>query len=363
MEKKNRFSFWKVSAWLIGLNLFIIGLVLIVVYYVKLPNQPKSLAPTFNTPHFLLRMVVAVVFQCTFYYFALNTFYRLMRRKVGWPAYLGYALLFVLMRFVYSIINDLTIKKEDLQMVMDISLKIFGYSLSALVHMIITLVVAAIARQLDEKKYQGRNQKLLEERTFKLEKEKMQADYLFLKAQINPHFLHNTLNFLYARSLPLSPELSEGILTLSEIMRYSLDNHEDGNGKVLLSHEIEHVHNIIRMQQLRFENTLQVQFSLSGEPSGQRILPFILITLVENAFKHGDLKSTENPVKIELEVSADGRMHFVCSNRKKTGPKELSTGIGLDNTRKRLELAYGENYSLFIKNQRDIFTVDLTITL
>jgi two-component system, LytTR family, sensor kinase len=84
---------------------------------------------------------------------------------------------------------------------------------------------------------------------------------------------------------------------------------------------------------------------------------------VENASKHGDLKSTENPVKIELEVGADGRMHFVCSNRKKTGPKELSTGIGLDNTRKRLELAYGENYSLFIKNQRDIFTVDLTITL
>jgi sensor histidine kinase YesM len=117
------------------------------------------------------------------------------------------------------------------------------------------------------------------------------------------------------------------------------------------------------MQQLRFENTLQVHFNLSGDPNGQRILPFVLITLVENAFKHGELKSTENPVKIDLDVCANGKLHFVCSNRKKTGPKELSTGIGLDNTRKRLELAYGENYALFIKNQRDIFTVDLTISL
>jgi len=363
MEKKNRFSFWKVSAWLIGVNVVIVGLALILVYYVKIPNQTKDMYAAFSTRSFLIRGGFSLVFQCIFYYFALNTFYRLMRRRAGWLPYLGYALLYVLACFVYSMINDLTIKKEDIQMVMDISLKIFSYSLAALIHIVITLAVAAIARQLDEKNYQARNQKLLEERTFKLEKEKMQADYLFLKAQINPHFLHNTLNFLYARSLPLSPELSEGILTLSEIMRYSLDNHEDSDGKVLLSLEIEHVHNIIRMQQLRFGNTLQVEFSLSGEPNGQRILPFILITLVENAFKHGELKSTESPVKMNLDVCQAGKLHFVCSNRKKTGPKELSTGIGLDNTRKRLELAYGDNYSLFIKNQRDIFTVDLTITL
>jgi two-component system LytT family sensor kinase len=363
MEKKNRFSFWRVSAWMSGINLVIIGVVLILVYYVKLPNQPKSLADSFNSSGFLVRMVFSLVFQCVFYYFALNIFYRLMRRRAGWLTYLGHSLLFVLVCFAYSMLNDLTIKKEDFHVVLDISLKIFSYSLSAIFHIIITLVTAAIVRQLDEKKYQAGNQKLLEERTFKLEKEKMQADYLFLKAQINPHFLHNTLNFLYARSLPLSPELSEGILTLSEIMRYSLDNREDGDGKVLLSHEIEHVHNIIRLQQLRFENALQVQFNLSGEPNGQRILPFVLITLVENAFKHGELKSTENPVRIDLNVCADGKLHFVCSNRKKTGPKELSTGIGLDNTRKRLELAYGEHYSLFIKNQRDIFTVDLTISL
>lgn len=363
MEKKNRLSFWRVSAWLLGINIFFTGLVLIVIYYVKLPNQPRNMYAAFHLHSFLVRMGLSLVFQCVFYFFALNTFYRLMRRHAPWPPYIGYSLVFVLGCFVYSLINDLTIKKEELQVVLDTSLKIFSYGFSALVHIVITLTVAAIIRQLDEKKYQAHNQKLLEERTFKLEKEKMQADYLFLKAQINPHFLHNTLNFLYARALPLSPELSEGILTLSAIMRYSLDNREDGDGKVLLSHEIGHVHNIIRMQQLRFGNTLQVQFCLNGEPDGQRILPFVLITLVENAFKHGELKSAESPVIISLDVCANGKLHFVCSNKKKTGPKELSTGIGLDNTRKRLDLAYGENYTFFIKNQRDLFTVDLTISL
>ncbi len=77
----------------------------------------------------------------------------------------------------------------------------------------------------------------------------------FLKAQINPHFLHNTLNFLYAKSLPYSSELSEGILTLSEIMRYSLEKEEDRGGKVLLTKEIEHVNNVIKIQQLRFDHS------------------------------------------------------------------------------------------------------------
>jgi sensor histidine kinase YesM len=117
------------------------------------------------------------------------------------------------------------------------------------------------------------------------------------------------------------------------------------------------------MQQLRFDNSLQVHFTLNGSPDGRRILPFVLITLVENAFKHGDLRNTDHPVKITLDILDDGQLRFTCTNKKKTGPKELSTGIGLDNTRKRLELSYGENYSLYIKDQREIFTVDLIITL
>jgi LytS/YehU family sensor histidine kinase len=298
-----------------------------------------------------------------FYYFALNWYYSLLARKASWTKFLLPTLALIAACFIFFFLYDLTTKKEEFKVALDISMKIFSYSASSIFQILIPLVIAAVTRQLDEKKWQAQNQKILEQRTFQLEKEKMQADYLFLKAQINPHFLHNTLNFLYSRSLPYSSELSEGILTLSEIMRYSLEKEEDADGKVLLTKEIEHVNNIIRIQQLRYSGNLQLSFVIRGEPAGRRILPFVLITLAENAFKHGDLKCPESPVKLELDISEDGRLHFFCSNKKKSGPKELSTGIGLDNTRKRLELAYGENYSLYIKDQRELFTVDLIITL
>jgi LytS/YehU family sensor histidine kinase len=317
----------------------------------------------FSVPRFIARVALSTVWQMLFYYFALNWYYRLLARKTSWKNYLLPTLTLIGACFIYYFLYDVTTKKEEFKVAIDISMKVFSYGTSSLFQILIPLGIAVVTRQLDEKKWQAQNQKILEQRTFQLEKEKMQADYLFLKAQINPHFLHNTLNFLYSRSLPYSSELSEGILTLSEIMRYSLEKEADADGKVLLTKEIEHVNNIIRIQQLRYSGNLQLSFVIRGEPAGRRILPFVLITLAENAFKHGDLKCAETPVKLELDISEDGRLHFFCSNKKKSGPKELSTGIGLDNTRKRLELAYGENYSLYIKDRREQFTVDLIITL
>ena len=362
MPKNQRFSFGKVALWMTLINVFFAILMLILVFYVKLPYQSVD-RDHLDLTRFGIRMGASALFQCLFYYFALNRYYRLMREKAAWKKYVLWSGLYFLVCSVYTFLNDLTVRQEEFRVALDISMKIYTYTLSTIVHIGISTIVAAIFWQLDEKRAQARNQIRLEERTTRLEKEKMQADYLFLKAQINPHFLHNTLNFLYSRSLPHSAELSEGILTLSEIMRYSLENQDDGDGKVLLTREIEHLRNVIRIQQLRFDNSLQVVFDIQGEPTGRRILPFVLITLVENAFKHGDLKNTANPVRLNLDIGGNGTLNFICSNGKKKGPKELSTGIGLDNTRRRLELAYGENYSLYIKDQRDLFTVHLTITL
>lgn len=370
MDKKYRYSFWKVCFWVTLINVVLLGLMLTLIYYVKMPQQTWD-PRTFPLGRFLLRGGVSLVFQCIFDFFALTYYYRVLAKKGGWSSYLLVTLALIGSSFVYYFVNDLTLSKQERPMTIDISAKLFSYFFSAIFQIGIPLAIAAITRQLDEKKWQGENQKVLEQRTSRLEKEKMQADYLFLKAQINPHFLHNTLNFLYARSLPYSTELSEGILTLSEIMRYSLDKEEDADGKVLLTKEIEHMNNIIKIQQLRFGNALQVVFTIQGSPEGLRILPFVLITIVENAFKHGELKDPEHPVTLELCIddttaSARGagkKLRFHCVNKKKTGPKELSTGIGLENTRKRLELAYGENYSLYIKDQREAYTADLSINL
>jgi len=200
----------------------------------------------------------------------------------------------------------------------------------------------------------------LEAQKMQLEVDKSQANFKFLKSQINPHFLHNTLNFLYAKSLPYSAELSEGILTLSDIMRYALNEAVDGDDKAPLKDEIEHVRNVIKINQLRFSNNLNVQFEVTGVINGAQIIPFVLITIVENAFKHGDLQKPEYPIDIKLNVEHD-RLFFYCRNKKKSGPKEISTGLGLDNIRNRLEFAYGSNYKLNIKDEADFYTTELTI--
>lgn len=131
-------------------------------------------------------------------------------------------------------------------------------------------------------------------------------------------------------------------------MRYALHEGITIDGKAPLINEIEHLRNVIKINQLRFSNKLNVQLMLEGDISGSKIIPFVLITLVENALKHGDLKSTEYPVIFNIRM--EGRMFYFNSfNKKKTGAKELSTGIGLENLEKRLTLAYGNKYQFLIK--------------
>ncbi len=103
-----------------------------------------------------------------------------------------------------------------------------------------------------------------------------------------------------------------------------------------------------------------MQFNVEGVMNGATIIPFVLITLVENAFKHGDLKSSNEPIDIKLRID-NQELYFYCRNKKKLGPKELSTGIGLDNIKKRLDLAYGKNYSFNVQDGVEFYTTELTI--
>ena len=143
-------------------------------------------------------------------------------------------------------------------------------------------------------------------------------------------------------------------------MRYALSEGNAKDGKAPLRDEIEHMRNVIKINQLRFSNQLNVQFEVEGVVNGATIIPFVLITLVENAFKHGDLKSPEYPIEIKLKVEKDS-LYFYCRNKKKLGPKELSTGIGLENIKNRLDLAYGKNYSFRVKDEADFYTTELFI--
>lgn len=351
LKFKRRFSWWKVVAIILGGNIAFYGVQLILYYAV-----PELFRKPLNFPEglYLIDQFISCILNGTLFYFTLNYYYSFIAEKKSFIHYLLVSFLLIIIYVTYLITEhyffpSLTNKNS-------INTWVFFYTLSSLILIGVNLLIAYLFYLRDEKK----QRKVLEEQKLQLEIEKIHANYNFLKAQINPHFLHNTLNFLYAKSIPYSPELSEGILTLSEIMRYAVGENSVKGGKAALKDEIEHMRNIIKIHQLRFGNSLQVQFEVNGIVNGAVIIPFVLITIVENAFKHGNLKSTEHPIEIKLTIEHN-RLFFYCRNKKKTGPKELSTGIGLDNIKKRLDLAYGNHYGLNIKDESDFYTTQLTI--
>lgn len=176
-----------------------------------------------------------------------------------------------------------------------------------------------------------------------LENEKLTAELAFLRSQINPHFLFNSLNNIYSLAYQKSDKAPEAIMKLSEIMRYMLQ--ESNEPRVRLSREIRYLENYIELQKLRFKGEAFVELSIVGEYTDDIIAPLILISFVENAFKHGDALNAEHPIRIRISLT-EHTLHFEISNRKSLLNKDESSGIGMSNVRRRLELLYTGRYLL-----------------
>ena len=202
-------------------------------------------------------------------------------------------------------------------------------------------------------------QRAIEQENFQLEQSIINTQLNNLKNQINPDFLFRKLDYFYQESLPHSASLSKGISLLSDMMHYAIDD-DDEEGKVPLEKEITHIRNFIEINQLRFDGRLQVDFEVLGEVGSLKIMPLILITFVENAFKYGELMDAQNPLKIRLELK-ENHLFFSTYNRTRRGPKEQSEGIGMANTQKRLALGYPDQHRLVIKNEPDFYEVELEI--
>lgn len=188
------------------------------------------------------------------------------------------------------------------------------------------------------------------------------AQIEYLKNQINPHFLFNTLNFFYDQIRNCSASAAEGILLLSSIMRYALKDSEP-NSKVMLQDEVKHLHNFIAINQLRFNNRLQVKFEVIGNLHFRMIIPLLLITFVENCFKYGELFDPQHPLILRLEVDNDSLV-FYSYNKKKVGPVEVaSNGVGLVNTKKRLDLVYKDRYTMEVTDDNNAYATTLKISL
>jgi two-component system LytT family sensor kinase len=193
-----------------------------------------------------------------------------------------------------------------------------------------------------------------------LETEKKDMELQFLKSQLNPHFLFNCLNNIYSLAYQKSDKTADAILKLSEIMRYMI--YESNDSWVALSKEIEYVQSYIELQKLRFKDGAAVVMTLNGEIDNQQILPLILISFVENAFKHGVANDPADPIRINI-IANQKILHFSVSNKKNSANKDQTGGVGLNNVERRLQLLYPDRYKLNIVNSATHYTCELMLDI
>jgi hypothetical protein len=202
-----------------------------------------------------------------------------------------------------------------------------------------------------------------ERRRRELEKEKAQAELAYLKQQINPHFLFNTLNAIYSYTIGASAPAADAVLKLSSILRYML--YRTSHDQVPLTDELAVTDDYIELQKLRLTDKTTVEVRIEGDLHNRLIEPMLLIPIVENAFKFGVDSVEPSFIRIELDVEAGGLTFRVANRIVSHGSGDRSgSGIGLRNIRRRLDLSYGSgNYTMEAGEKDDIFTVTLRLNL
>ncbi len=196
----------------------------------------------------------------------------------------------------------------------------------------------------------------------KLAEEKMKAELNFLKAQVHPHFLFNTLNNLYALTLIKSDKTPDIVLKLSDLLDYMI--YKSNDEFVPLAKELEIVESYIELEKMRYNERLDLTYNVIGETNGHEIAPLILLPFIENCFKHGASKDRVKPVvKIELNIESE-YLHLKALNSvplEKNKADNDKEGIGLNNVKRRLELIYPRKHELKIRSEDKIFSIDLKI--
>lgn len=197
-----------------------------------------------------------------------------------------------------------------------------------------------------------------------LEKKNLQSELGLLRSQINPHFLFNTLNNIDALIRKDPGRASEVLIKLSVQMRYML--YDSNTDTISLASELEFIKDYISLQKLRFKNQHAVELLIQGNPSGYVISPMLFISFIENAFKHCTDKEQNGAIKISFTFEEGNQLRFSSSNifvSANVGNKDGSGGIGLDLVKRRLDLLYAGKYKLDIKQESDLFIVNLNIQL
>ncbi|MET0299811.1 MAG: histidine kinase [Flavitalea sp.] len=195
------------------------------------------------------------------------------------------------------------------------------------------------------------------------ETENLKTELSFLRSQVSPHFMFNVLNNMVALARKKSDDLEPSLIKLSQLLRYML--YETDEDKVLLENEMSYLKSYIDLQRQRFGKSVRIETTFPESAEHYSIEPMLLIPFVENAFKHGTGMITNAQINIDLSIVTN-KLKF--SVRNKSGfiadePKDKTSGIGLNNVKRRLNLLYANNYKLEITNDDGWFTVHLELNM
>jgi len=309
----------------------------------------KSFAPTDNislVPIIILSLFLIVIFY--FNYFVLIPKFLLLKKY--W-LYISLLVFSIVTGFILSgvFFNLFGVNPDNIASINPVLIKIEPVMRANTFLMLIISILASISLTINNHLRQ-------------LEKEKLVAQISSLKSQINPHFLFNTLNNIYATAIDTSPRTADMVDKLSEMMRYTMK--ESQNDFVPLEEDINYLNNYIELQKLRLESKIKFDYSVEGDFTELQIAPMLLIPFVENAFKHG--VNSEQNSNIRINIKADeSELHFLVANNKvKTQPDTSEhNGLGIENTKHRLNLIYPSRHLLTIKETENDFNVSLHINL
>lgn len=241
---------------------------------------------------------------------------------------------------VETIIQNRKASFTDLALPWNILLGIFMTSLNSMIKLL----------------YEGMRREVAME---ELKRHNLQAEIDYLKYQVNPHFFMNTLNNIHALIDIDTEEAKSSLIELSKMMRYVL--YESGEESISLRQDLRFIENYIRLMQIRYTEELEIRIEYPHDQVNKiSIPPLLLIVFVENAFKHG-VGSEQGYIHIEVEVLSNRKIRCTIANSKRPKEENHRPGIGLSNVSKRLQLIYGDNYTLSIRDLEEAYIVQLTI--
>lgn len=310
---------------------------------------------TYYVNRFSFFLMPCTIVVSYFYIYFLIPKYLLQKKRLLFLLYSVYTVIIATFLIVLSILYALVLLNEIRPENSTPLTKTFPFIVLGVYFVI--LIAVAISLVLHNYRYVLDNEDL-ENKFLQTQLQLKDQELKFLKMQIHPHFLFNSLNTIYGFALKKSEEAPEMILKLSNLLDYIL--YQIDKPYVSLEDEMLHLEDYISLEEMRFRDTLEVQLENKLESSNYQIAPMILIPFVENAFKHGAIVDGVMNVNIKV-YERDAMLIFQVVNS--TKESDTTKGIGLDNIKRRLEMLYKEVSSLEIENKDSKFTVSLSISL